>query len=153
MLPSPVLKRNMAGIWQRGAQGRLTPREYPLNKPLNTDTEPEDLFNSGGAGLFGSVKEFSSTTSSLINPITFVCKYNLLTFLGQRSSRCYSTTEDPQRQAARFSTQKPLKKCSPTRSLTSPTLLVELFQPSNLTLRTQRRDSTRSASLYPKDGA
>ncbi|CAI7648025.1 unnamed protein product [Penicillium pancosmium] len=67
MLPSKALRERLVGIWQRSSEGHLTPRDYPLNKPLDGDTTPEDIFNSGGAGLFGNVKEFSKILTVLLN--------------------------------------------------------------------------------------
>lgn len=57
LLPSPNLIERLAGMWKRHADGTLKPREQPYSKAL---TPSESLFHSGGAGLFGSLKEFSS---------------------------------------------------------------------------------------------
>ena len=57
MNPSADMKSRLAGLWQRDSEGTLSPREYLLPTPrMGEDT----FFQSGGAGLFGSLQEFSS---------------------------------------------------------------------------------------------
>lgn len=62
MFPSPDTKSRVVGIWQRNEEGRLSRRQYPLQRPLD-ELSDEDTFHSGGAGLFGSVREFTSMFS------------------------------------------------------------------------------------------
>lgn len=59
MIASTAVVTRCSGIWQRRENGELSPRKYPLQKPFN-DPEEENVFHSGGAGLYGSIKEFSS---------------------------------------------------------------------------------------------
>lgn len=59
MEPSENMKTRLTGIWQRGGDGKLSPGLYPLTRPLTVGSG-RDIFHSGGAGLFGSVREFSS---------------------------------------------------------------------------------------------
>ncbi|KAL5343986.1 beta-lactamase/transpeptidase-like protein [Aspergillus crustosus] len=65
MIPSDHMRSRLVGLWQRASDGTLTPREYPLNKPLEDDN-PE-VFHSGGAGLFGSIREFGKILATLLN--------------------------------------------------------------------------------------
>ena len=58
-VPSLDMKSRMAGFWHRDAEGKLSRRCYPLSTPLSHGQNP-DLFQSGGAGLFGCVRDFSS---------------------------------------------------------------------------------------------
>jgi CubicO group peptidase (beta-lactamase class C family) len=58
MFPSPDMKERLIGIWQRGEDGQLAGREYPMQRSLDDELE---MLHSGGAGLFGSIREFSST--------------------------------------------------------------------------------------------
>ncbi|KAL3441566.1 beta-lactamase/transpeptidase-like protein [Aspergillus insuetus] len=57
MFPSSDMKEQLIGIWQRGKDGRLAAREYPVQRYLD-DECTADIFHSGGAGLFGSIREF-----------------------------------------------------------------------------------------------
>ena len=57
MIPSTDIEVRIAGLWQRNSEGLLSRREYPLRSPRSGD---KDVFQSGGAGLFGSIREFSS---------------------------------------------------------------------------------------------
>lgn len=66
MVLSPYMKERLIGIWQRGEDGQLTDRDYPVQRSLSDKSTP-DLFHSGGAGLFGSIREFSSTFLPAIN--------------------------------------------------------------------------------------
>lgn len=59
MRPSPVMMSRSTGIWKRDEKGDLSPRKYPTWRSLDRGDD-EDLFHSGGAGLFGSIREFSS---------------------------------------------------------------------------------------------
>lgn len=68
MIPSTHMKDRLVGLWQRDTEGQLTSRKYPLSKPLE-DPEAVDIFHSGGAGLFGNVRQFSSM--SLLSLPTF----------------------------------------------------------------------------------
>ncbi|KAH6605526.1 beta-lactamase family [Trichoderma cornu-damae] len=58
MVPSVEMKERLAGMWQRDEEGRLSPRTLLLSRPLGPDAV--DNFHSGGAGLFGSIREFGS---------------------------------------------------------------------------------------------
>ena len=62
-LPSKDMKARLAGFWQRDADDRLSPRQYPLSKPLVPD-QASDMFQSGGAGLWGTAREYSSNAPS-----------------------------------------------------------------------------------------
>ncbi|OGM49591.1 hypothetical protein ABOM_001770 [Aspergillus bombycis] len=66
MIPSAHMKERLVGLWYRSAGGRLVPRDYPLNKPLDVK-EAAEVFHSGGAGLFGSIQEFSKILVALLN--------------------------------------------------------------------------------------
>lgn len=70
MVPSAQMKDRLVHLWQRSADGRLSRRVIPLSRPLSTDpAEVADVFHSGGAGLFGSIQEYSSQfTQRLIHP-------------------------------------------------------------------------------------
>jgi CubicO group peptidase (beta-lactamase class C family) len=58
MTPSLKMKESFVGMWQRDLEGHLSPRTPLLSRPLGADTASS--FHSGGAGLFGSVREFGS---------------------------------------------------------------------------------------------
>ena len=59
--PSQDMKQRLAGFWRRQPNGTLSPDEYILARPLTADSTA-DFFHSGGAGLFGNVREFASTS-------------------------------------------------------------------------------------------
>lgn len=58
MTPSLEMKERFVGMWQRDQEGHLSPHTPLLSRPLGADAA--DSFHSGGAGLFGSVREFGS---------------------------------------------------------------------------------------------
>lgn len=58
MFPSSDLQKRLAGIWHRNEDGTLEPRAFPLSRPLNDSGS--DVLNSGGAGLYGTLKDYSS---------------------------------------------------------------------------------------------
>lgn len=58
MIPSIEMKERLIGMWQRDQEGHLSPRKFPLTRPLEPDAA--NSFHSGGAGLFGSTREFGS---------------------------------------------------------------------------------------------
>ena len=61
MLPSQKMKDKLVGMWKRDSNGRVSRRTLPLEQPLSQNpTELEGMFHSGGAGLFGSIQEYSS---------------------------------------------------------------------------------------------
>lgn len=60
MFPDKELQNRLAGIWQRGADGQLSPLSFPLSRALDANLVGQ-TFNSGGAGLYGSLREFSGT--------------------------------------------------------------------------------------------
>ncbi|KAL5365933.1 beta-lactamase/transpeptidase-like protein [Aspergillus floccosus] len=66
MFPSLRMKEQLIGMWERHPTGRLSRREYPLNRPL-CNGSPSDTFHSGGAGLFGSIREFTGILATLLN--------------------------------------------------------------------------------------
>lgn len=59
LFPSKDMIDRLAGIWQRDANGRLSPRRYPLDRALAPD-QGSDAFHSGGAGVWGTTREYSS---------------------------------------------------------------------------------------------
>lgn len=59
MSPSAEMIDRCYGLWQRNGNGELSPRNYLLSKPLNASNK-DHVFYSGGAGLYGSVKEYAS---------------------------------------------------------------------------------------------
>lgn len=58
MTPSLEMRERFVGMWQRDQEGNLSPRTSLLSRPLGADAA--DSFHSGGAGLFGSTREFGS---------------------------------------------------------------------------------------------
>ncbi|KAL2837306.1 beta-lactamase/transpeptidase-like protein [Aspergillus pseudoustus] len=64
MFPSPDMKERLIGIWQRGEDGHLAEREYPMQRSLDDEL---NTLHSGGAGLFGSIREFSKILATLLN--------------------------------------------------------------------------------------
>lgn len=61
--PAQHLKDRLTGLWQRGSDSLLSLRDCLLNRALHPGLSA-DLFQSGGAGLFGSTEEFVSRLSS-----------------------------------------------------------------------------------------
>jgi CubicO group peptidase (beta-lactamase class C family) len=59
MLPPKSMKSKLVGIWHRNASDQLTPRTFPLISSI-TETDKLDAFQSGGAGLYGSIREYGS---------------------------------------------------------------------------------------------
>jgi CubicO group peptidase (beta-lactamase class C family) len=57
--PPEDMKNRIPGIWHRAASGKLEPRPYPLAKALEEDAV-SDRFHSGGAGLWGTVRDYGS---------------------------------------------------------------------------------------------
>uniref|UniRef100_A0A8H7NQZ8 Beta-lactamase-related domain-containing protein n=1 Tax=Bionectria ochroleuca TaxID=29856 RepID=A0A8H7NQZ8_BIOOC len=55
LFPSKDMIDRLAGIWQRDANGRLSPRRYPLDRALAPD-QGSDAFHSGGAGVWGTTQ-------------------------------------------------------------------------------------------------
>lgn len=66
MFPSSHMEERLIGLWQRDANGQLSRRDYPLNRPLSHKSTT-DAFHSGGAGLFGSIREYSSMIVPMID--------------------------------------------------------------------------------------
>ncbi|KAB5576170.1 beta-lactamase/transpeptidase-like protein [Coniochaeta sp. 2T2.1] len=66
MIPSPHMRSRLVGLWQRNIDGSLSPREYLLSRVLDTENSG-DCNHSGGAGLFGSIREFSKILTALLN--------------------------------------------------------------------------------------
>ncbi|KAL3449915.1 beta-lactamase/transpeptidase-like protein [Aspergillus insuetus] len=66
MFPSSSMKERLIGLWQRGENGKLARRAYPVQESLNAKSGAH-AFHSGGAGLFGSIREFSKTLATLLN--------------------------------------------------------------------------------------
>lgn len=58
MVPSNEMKKRLVGMWQRNQEGHLSPHTPRLSRPLGPDAA--NSFHSGGAGLFGSTREFGS---------------------------------------------------------------------------------------------
>jgi CubicO group peptidase (beta-lactamase class C family) len=58
MFPDNDLQSRLAGMWHRGPDGQLSPRQYPLYRALDA-TLIGETFNSGGAGLYGTLRDFS----------------------------------------------------------------------------------------------
>ncbi|CAK7220264.1 hypothetical protein SCUCBS95973_004100 [Sporothrix curviconia] len=66
MVPSAGMAARSTGMWQRNENGELVQVTYPLQAPL-TASAAGGFFHSGGAGLFGSVREFSKILRVLLN--------------------------------------------------------------------------------------
>ncbi|KAL2211548.1 beta-lactamase/transpeptidase-like protein [Sarocladium strictum] len=66
MFPDNDLQSRLAGMWQRGPDGQLSPRQYPLSRALDA-TLIGETFNSGGAGLYGTLRDFSQILIALLN--------------------------------------------------------------------------------------
>lgn len=56
MFPTADVQSRLVGLWQRDGE-KLSRRQYPLDRQLQGE---HGMFHSGGAGLFGSVKDFGS---------------------------------------------------------------------------------------------
>ncbi|KAJ0418591.1 beta-lactamase/transpeptidase-like protein [Aspergillus carlsbadensis] len=66
MFPTLPMKERLIGIWRRGDNGQLARRAYPVQSSLDTGSTT-DAFHSGGAGLFGSIREYSKILATLLN--------------------------------------------------------------------------------------
>ncbi|CAI6088208.1 unnamed protein product [Clonostachys chloroleuca] len=66
LFPSKDMRDRLAGIWQRDANGRLSPRLYPLDRPLAPD-QVSETFHSGGAGVWGTTRAYSQLLRVLLN--------------------------------------------------------------------------------------
>ncbi|KAK4072874.1 uncharacterized protein Triagg1_5551 [Trichoderma aggressivum f. europaeum] len=64
MTPSFEMKERFVGMWQRNQEGHLSPRPPLLNRPLESDAAHS--FHSGGAGLFGNIREFGKILAMLL---------------------------------------------------------------------------------------
>ncbi|EHK42282.1 hypothetical protein TRIATDRAFT_287612 [Trichoderma atroviride IMI 206040] len=64
MIPSLEMKERFVGMWQRDKEGHLSSRTPLLSRPLGADAS--DSFHSGGAGLFGSTREFGKILAMLL---------------------------------------------------------------------------------------
>ncbi|KAL7908479.1 beta-lactamase/transpeptidase-like protein [Trichoderma velutinum] len=64
MAPTLEMKERMVGFWQRDQEGYLSPRAPLLSRPLEADAAHS--FHSGGAGLFGSTREFGKILAMLL---------------------------------------------------------------------------------------
>lgn len=60
MVPPESMRRRLVGIWHRGKDGHLSRRAFPLSSSIS-GAVPTEIFHSGGAGLYGSIREFGST--------------------------------------------------------------------------------------------
>ncbi|PNP48499.1 hypothetical protein TGAMA5MH_00393 [Trichoderma gamsii] len=64
MIPSLDMKERFIGMWQRDKEGHLSHHTPLLSRPLGADAS--DSFHSGGAGLFGSTREFGKILAMLL---------------------------------------------------------------------------------------
>lgn len=64
MIPSQDMRRRLAYMNSRSADGTLSARDHPLRAPLVVDpdnkAEVARVFNSGGAGMFAKPQEYCS---------------------------------------------------------------------------------------------
>lgn len=68
MLPNDGIKKKLAFMHQRLADGTLTLRDHLLRKPLVVDaTEAKNVFNSGGAGCFANPSDYCQIIATLLN--------------------------------------------------------------------------------------
>ena len=68
MIPNEDMRRRMAYMNARDADGKLRPRDHLLRAPLVVDLNNKDevnrVFNSGGAGMYAKPQDYCSTSSS-----------------------------------------------------------------------------------------
>ncbi|KAJ3455665.1 hypothetical protein MRS44_017147 [Fusarium solani] len=69
MFPGAEMRSNMASMLQRDGAGKVTERDHLYRRPLRaeTDEERDGIFNSGGAGCFGAVRDYCQILSTLLN--------------------------------------------------------------------------------------
>ncbi|KAJ5938183.1 hypothetical protein N7454_004525 [Penicillium verhagenii] len=69
MVPTPEMKDNLAYMHQRDMQDKIWPRDHPLRRALQLETksEVESYFNSGGAGCFSTPEEYCQILAVLLN--------------------------------------------------------------------------------------
>lgn len=66
--PTPEMKKRLAFMNRRGPDGKVTGRDHLYRKPLVADaTEMKDVFNSGGAGCFGTPLDYTQIIAVLLN--------------------------------------------------------------------------------------
>ncbi|KAI1764120.1 beta-lactamase family protein [Hypoxylon sp. FL1150] len=68
-LPTQAMKKNLATIHARQADGTLVPRDPPQRRPLVVETPEEtaSVFHSGGGGLFAKPQEYARILAVLLN--------------------------------------------------------------------------------------
>lgn len=69
MIPTEDMKKNLAYLHQRAADGQLSVRDHLLRRALTVKNEKdiEAYFNSGGAGCFSTVQDYCQILAVLLN--------------------------------------------------------------------------------------
>ena len=84
MFPSKEMKEKLAYMYQREKDGVLRPRDHLMRQPLIIDPDDEaevaQIFNSGGAGMFGKPREYARK-----HPFSIPEYFKLLRTCPQRS--------------------------------------------------------------------
>jgi CubicO group peptidase (beta-lactamase class C family) len=60
MLPNSAMKKKLAYMHQRDSSGQISPRDHLLRRPLTVETQSdvESLFHTGGAGCFSTTQDY-----------------------------------------------------------------------------------------------
>ncbi|CAG8288651.1 unnamed protein product [Penicillium nalgiovense] len=69
MVPTPTMKDRLAFMHQRDSAGRIHPRNHLLRRSLivDSETDVDSLFNSGGAGCFSTPQDYCQILAALLN--------------------------------------------------------------------------------------
>ena len=78
MIPTPEMRSKLVHMHARDGNGNLTTREHLLRQPLMIDpgdkAAEDNLFNSGGAGLFAKPQEYCSMSLYPLSLILITCQ-------------------------------------------------------------------------------
>ncbi|KAJ5658261.1 uncharacterized protein N7484_001910 [Penicillium longicatenatum] len=69
MIPTSTMKANLAYMHHRDLNGKIWPRDHLLRRPLTLESKSdlESYFNSGGAGCFSTPQEYCQILAVLLN--------------------------------------------------------------------------------------
>ncbi|PNP76703.1 hypothetical protein FNYG_10122 [Fusarium nygamai] len=71
MFPSHSMQAKLAHMHQRGPDGTLRPCNHPMRAPLvvdqNDKAKLENMFNSGGGGMFANARDYCKVLAVLLN--------------------------------------------------------------------------------------
>lgn len=70
MIPNADMRSRLAHMHHRDKEGKIHARDHLLRQPVVVNLEDKEevarVFNSGGAGMYASPREYTSKTSTVI---------------------------------------------------------------------------------------